>query len=342
MSQETIPPSDDDIFISTQIQGKLDEIEDEAKEKRIVDFLQQFANKAKSPPRVQRKQYHAKGKVKVKPRVKSKKLSITDQMIQKLSGKRQKLRQMLLRHDGELSSETASPKHQDQTSYDAVFTPKEWDNLRYVFNAGHGLKSYQIDDDKEDLSPKCEQKGLWDAASGSPEFDVDDWGQLYGYHDHCRVTRLESGLIPPITFSQLDKSSQRSIPADEDEKTIEEFMIKNGGKRTLDLHSSPSSAVSCSSDEGSVIEVIKRHRGTNDSPFVLCSQDSDTSADTPSPHFVEVRYKGPAKINAESQHCARMKVRHNSDTEEVINTSDDEEDKSCYIEIVQHGRRKKE
>ncbi len=354
MSQETIPPSDDDIFISTQIQGKLDEIEDEAKEKNLLQFLHQFANKEEATPSIPKSKNEPKEKPKIKPKRKkaTKKLSVTDQMIRKLSGKPHKFRQIRLGDNiqrGDLSSRTPSfEKDFDTANYDTVFTSKEWQNLKFVFNARHEITNTSEKENQNSQQPT----GLWGIAGDCPDFDMDDWSLLYGYQDRFKVTRLESEALPPITLSQAYRTSQQSATEQTNkggdtrinntavhDKNIDG--IQNGAYEAIDLDTSFGEEVVCSSDEGSIIELLGRDRGTNDFPIVLSSQHSDTSNVYPTPHSVEVKYKGKVSINRESQNSVRMKLRQRSEGEEIIDTSEDEEeDQSFFIQILKEKSQK--
>lgn len=334
MSQEVISPSDDEIFISTQIQGKLDELDEEAKAKSLAISLRQYANQAVvTAPGVPTKKTKSAPKPKPKAKVKrkSKKLSVTDQMIKKLSGKPQKLKQMRLKDNvqrAEIVSVTPSFEDSSQNNYDAVFNSKEWTKLKYVLNVNRSHSFAGKENAKN-----FHKEGLWDAAGDTPEFDMNDWNELYGYQDRCKVSRMEADSVPPITFSQVYKSSPKAIEVYEDKDVqdcceVEEVTIE-------DLNISYGDEVVCSSDEGSIIEVMSGHIGSSDLPIVLSSQSSE-DAENISPAFKtgEVKYKGSnLKINQDSRHLTTVRARKKSEIE-IPGSSDDEDDVSYYIGIV--------
>lgn len=334
MSQEVVPPSDDDVFISTQIQGKLDELDDEAKMKTIAASLRQYVNKTvDTPPEVPKrpKDIVTKAKPKAKLKRKSKKLSVTDQMIKKLSGKPQKLKQMRLKDNiqrGAVISATPSFEEGSQNNYETVFTSKEWNKLKYVLNVGRSYKMVE----KENIEP-THNDGLWDAASDTPKFDMNDWNELYGYQYRCKVSTLEADTVPPITFSQVYKSSQRAIDIHEDQSLRECCEIEQQ-VTAEDLNTSFGDEVICSSDEGSIIELMSRHIGTDESPIVLDTQDLEGNESLlPTPQS-QIKYKGSnVKINQDSKYSAKIKARRISE-DEIPGSSDDEDDVSYYIEIV--------
>jgi len=351
MSQESIPPSDDEIFISTQIQGKLDDIEEETRTKDISVFLQQFANKTPKPSfkannidnSVSSKQ---KPKSKSKPKKKAKKkLSVTDQMIRKLSGKPQKLRQMHLKQNiraGDLRSRTPSFEKGDEDSYASVFTSNEWNKMKYTFNIGT-LFQFADKNHLVGQTQTSQTERLWDAASDYPDLSLDCWSGLYGSQGCCNATNIEAECIPPITFSQAYESSQRNIDVYKDEvkKNLDVDKSTNDFENLEPQFYSETSfgdEVVCSSDEGSIIEVKTQHRDTDDSPIALSASDLDSTDVYPTPApSAEIKYKGSLRITQESGNRIRTKV---PSQDEIPNTSDEEGEITNFIQIIRHERKR--
>ncbi|CCH41625.1 hypothetical protein BN7_1166 [Wickerhamomyces ciferrii] len=362
MDEEEIPPSDDEgIFLSTQIQGKLDDLDQETKKNEVSDFLQKFALKTSEsslvssvssssssiptprPPLKVKK--NAQPKItKPKPKKKAKKLSVTDQMIRKLSGKPQKFRQMQIREpttSGDLllkASATSSFNSDDGHCYDSVFTPNEWRHLKYTFKRKEIPRRSEILHPSSDCTSKLK---LWEASTESPDFDMNDWNSLYGYHSPQRIGHVETEISPAITFSQAFRSSQDGNYGPPDDTRI----VQNDKISPV----SSFSEVGFSSDEGSIIEVEpiskprvhhrNSTRGTLDDPIELLSSQSSIISNISKydtfPQDVclpgEVKYKGQVKMNSNSQHIISPRQK---DQDEIPDSSDDDDDITHIIQIV--------
>lgn len=247
--------SSDDIFISTQIQSRLDDIEmeEELKVKRKT-LLEKFMNVPPVPLsssslssgalEVSKPESKKKG-TKKKPSNRRKKanLSVTEQMILKLSGKPQKYNRMI--HTQGLNSVDV-PLSRD---YDNVFDSKEWQTVRFSLHL-NGQCHYGNNDEltndgrviKEEIGEGDMTKDdgniqLWSVASQAP-VDLQDSSMCNGTiptavktDDFDSAITLSQCLLPLLDHKEEQPDEIIEIEDSEGELTIidvEEFCKLNG------------------------------------------------------------------------------------------------------------------
>lgn len=229
----------DELFISTQVQSRLDDLEQEIEQKKSLMFLKDFAhiNTESSSKRVRRmvKSLDGVSKKKTKKKTKRKKLSVTAQMINRLSGKPLKAIRMGLDQDKTVLSQHLVKFEQDENKM--VFTDKEWQQMMKVLGSKISTftrwqrKDKRRDPDDNDDDDNDDNDEWW-MGNNEPSYILkQDLEELYK-GSLVRRTEEEDDKQEdkPITLSQItrpifevesgDNDSSEISATDEDEPLI--------------------------------------------------------------------------------------------------------------------------
>jgi hypothetical protein len=178
----------DEIFLSTQIQSRLDEIEQMEKERKgSVLLKKKYSHENVEVSKPMKSSTSPKRLVqKKKSKRQRKKPSVTEQMIMKLSGKPQKCRQMRL---GVPEKPVVYFRE-----YSGVFSADDWRRVRYSFKPSSSAISAP-----QSVETTPGETNFWSMANDAPvELQSDDWNELY--ERACSSERAD--CEPAITLSQ--------------------------------------------------------------------------------------------------------------------------------------------
>lgn len=256
-------------FISTQIQGKIDDLETEQERQGKLKKLREDFSNAGAPavkvsellgePKKSRTKPQPKPKPKAKPKPKPKPKkkdkrerikSISEHVLKKLSGKPQKLKLRKGCRGSEASTEFAE---------DNLFTESEWRRMKSRIR----VRKFESQNTSSALVLRSGRKeSLWDAATVNEEVcgEPKQFSELSGLYDDQNGDEIDEYL--PVTLSQICKWRDNDVNDNDDD--YNEYNDRGDGF---------SDEISCSSAEGSVICVPDKAAESEEMHFFSDSEN---------------------------------------------------------------------
>lgn len=214
------------IFVSTQIQSRLEDIEEESK---YGGMFSQFSNHLPFTEVVVNKLRRSKTDIE-DAKKKCNKLSVSDLMVRKISGKPSKIKKK--------SAKIKEPNETNEILYD-VFNEEEWKKVDYRLLTFKNNSDVNIDIDG---IGDHDHDSLWSRANTA---DDDNLQMLVDGERSKKILQIVE-FEPPVTLSQLmrDEAPQRVLVQNSQEsKRSQESQISQDVVELVE--------VSCSSDIGS-------------------------------------------------------------------------------------------
>ncbi|KAH3673162.1 hypothetical protein WICMUC_003846 [Wickerhamomyces mucosus] len=320
--------NDYDLFISTQIQSRIDTYEEEQLQSfKNKTFLNQFKHNETEKNSIvktsTKKSNPTKQKIK-KVKSKKKKLSITENMMQKLSGKPNKFQNRngeLNNRDNKLSQKKGGNLNQfeeDNNKYINIFTKNEWEKLNYVFNTHMDTNEYNDNDNDNDHNdhndPLVDTESLWDSARTAPYLKSINYIPRDILPLKAKREKLDDFNVESLTLSQfLGKPTiYEDYFNDNDLNSVQDYI-----KIDSDFESEE---ISCSEDEGS--------------PLLMNLNSSNPIK------YNEIEFKGEIKLKPYSLNNKNIQIKKlqnkslvDNFNEEEISDSDND-DNNHYIFMI--------